>query len=196
LKTLEEPPQDSLLILIGTSAGSLLPTLRSRCLRVEFTPLSRSLIVEFLITKKSYDRDKAALAAALCMGSLGAAIAMDREVEDRRREWARRLSDLCRGDYAAALDLAEQLSANRDETLDFLRWAQSWYRDLLLHHLGEGDLINGDLLPELQRAGAAANLERILACAVEAAHAIPKIQRNLNRRMILEHLLFGAVTSE
>src|ERR671925_430637 len=33
LKTLEEPPQDSLLILIACNAGALLPTIRSRCLR-------------------------------------------------------------------------------------------------------------------------------------------------------------------
>lgn len=40
LKTLEEPPPDSLLILIGTSAGRQLPTIRSRCQMIRFAPLS------------------------------------------------------------------------------------------------------------------------------------------------------------
>ena len=39
LKTLEEPPQESLIILIAANAGALLPTLRSRCLRLSFAPL-------------------------------------------------------------------------------------------------------------------------------------------------------------
>jgi DNA polymerase III subunit delta' len=43
LKTLEEPPQDSLLILIAPTAGGLLPTLRSRCLSLSFGPLRREL---------------------------------------------------------------------------------------------------------------------------------------------------------
>ena len=40
LKTLEEPPPDSLLILLGTSATKQLPTIRSRCQIVRFAPLS------------------------------------------------------------------------------------------------------------------------------------------------------------
>jgi DNA polymerase-3 subunit delta' len=41
LKTLEEPPANSLLILLGTSATKQLPTIRSRCQIIRFSPLSR-----------------------------------------------------------------------------------------------------------------------------------------------------------
>ena len=41
LKTLEEPPENSLLILLGTSATKQLPTIRSRCQIIRFAPLSR-----------------------------------------------------------------------------------------------------------------------------------------------------------
>src|SRR5258706_674272 len=44
LKTLEEPPQDSLMILIAANGGALLPTLRSRCLRLSFAPLTRQQV--------------------------------------------------------------------------------------------------------------------------------------------------------
>jgi hypothetical protein len=58
---------------------------------------------------------------------------------------------------------------------------------------GEEGLINLDMLPELKRQATAAAVERILRSAAKAAGAAKKIQRNLNRRMVLEQFLFGVV---
>jgi len=44
LKTLEEPPQDTTLVLVAASPDSLLPTIRSRCARVSFGPLPDGFI--------------------------------------------------------------------------------------------------------------------------------------------------------
>ena len=52
LKTMEEPPEESLLILIASNTGELLPTLRSRCLRLTFGPLARDLVSGFLASRK------------------------------------------------------------------------------------------------------------------------------------------------
>jgi DNA polymerase III subunit delta' len=194
LKTLEEPPQDSLLILISTSAGALLPTLRSRCLRVSFGPIPRELLAAFLISRKGMAVEEAQLLAALSMGSPGVALAMcGNERREVRREWGRRLAALSRGDYRAAMEFAEALASDRGESLEFLRWVQSWYRDLLAHRMGQKDLVNLDLLAELQLKAAELTPDMILSCAEQAADAAVKIHRNLNRRMVLEQLLFGAV---
>ena len=48
LKTLEEPPPRSVLILIGTSVSRQLPTIRSRCQIVRFSPLSTELVEQIL----------------------------------------------------------------------------------------------------------------------------------------------------
>lgn len=48
LKTLEEPPPASLLILIGESLQRQLPTIRSRCQVVHFAPLAETLVEEML----------------------------------------------------------------------------------------------------------------------------------------------------
>ncbi|HEX8909659.1 MAG TPA: DNA polymerase III subunit delta', partial [Anaeromyxobacteraceae bacterium] len=48
LKTLEEPPDDTTLVLVAASADALLPTLRSRCARVAFAPLPEALVAERL----------------------------------------------------------------------------------------------------------------------------------------------------
>jgi DNA polymerase-3 subunit delta' len=49
LKTLEEPPPDSLIILIGTSTAKQLPTIRSRCRIIRFTPLSSRILASILL---------------------------------------------------------------------------------------------------------------------------------------------------
>lgn len=196
LKTLEEPPKDSLLILISPSAGALLPTLRSRCLRVSFGPITRQLLADYLSSRKGVPAEEAQLLAALSMGSLGMALAIkDSESRATRREWSLRLAALGRGDYHGAMKIAEELASDREEALDFLRWLQSWYRDLLAQRFGQEELVNLDLLPELQLKGAKATVDGILLCAAQTGEAPEKIQRNLNRRMVLEQLLFGAVGS-
>lgn len=71
LKTLEEPPGDSYLILLANSADSLLATTRSRCQQVVFGPLPTDFIVEHLTAESKIDRNAALFFAELAQGSLG-----------------------------------------------------------------------------------------------------------------------------
>jgi len=51
LKTLEEPPPDAVIILIGTSTAKQLPTIRSRCQTVRFSPLPTEVLSAILVEK-------------------------------------------------------------------------------------------------------------------------------------------------
>lgn len=57
LKTLEEPPVDSLLILIGTSLQRQLPTIRSRCQSILFRPLETQQVAQLVHSVQSDERD-------------------------------------------------------------------------------------------------------------------------------------------
>jgi DNA polymerase-3 subunit delta' len=71
LKTLEEPPPRSVLILIGTSQQRQLPTIRSRCQMIRFDPLAEQDVAELLMaTGACSDGDLAAKAASMSRGSL------------------------------------------------------------------------------------------------------------------------------
>ncbi len=74
LKTLEEPPGATRLILITTAAGRLLPTIRSRCQRVPFGPLPRAFVEERL-REAQVGVEAAWTLARLADGRLGAALA-------------------------------------------------------------------------------------------------------------------------
>lgn len=50
LKTLEEPPPDAVLILIGTSPAKQLPTIRSRCRQIRFSLLPAETVAKLLLT--------------------------------------------------------------------------------------------------------------------------------------------------
>ncbi len=196
LKTLEEPPQDALLILIATNAGGLLPTLRSRCLRLPFSPLSRDAVAGFLTTNKGIDQEEARFLAAISMGSVGAALKLDQEeFVERRQSWAEMLSSLTAGDYRAASQAAETLASNKEESAKFLQWAETWYRDLLIHAVNENseETINVDMVAEIRSQSAKAQVERLLSTFAQTAQAAGRIQRNLNRRMVLESLFFNVV---
>lgn len=194
LKTLEEPPQDSLIILIAANLGGLLPTVRSRCLPVTFAPLTRAQIAAFLQSRQGMNGTDAEIAAALSMGSIGAALNFDRdELLEKRRIWLGMLSSLKTADYQGAMVAAEALAGNRDETLKFLRWAESWFRDLLVYAVAgdSAQLVNLDMGGQIEQQSASGNLERKLEAISQSAGAAARIQRNFNRRMVLEKFLFG-----
>lgn len=77
LKSLEEPPMGTVFLLIGHSPARLLPTIRSRCRMLRFTPLGEDEMAEFLAEHASgVDAEDRAAAALAAGGSPGAAIAL------------------------------------------------------------------------------------------------------------------------
>ena len=196
LKTLEEPPENSLIILVTPNAGGLLPTLRSRCLRLSFAPLQRAQMAAFLQAQQNVEPEDAEFLAAMSMGSIGVAASLDRAaLIEKRRIWIDMLNTLRPGDYKSALATAEALAADREEALAFLKWAGSWYRDLLIHDVVDkpDELVNLDMLPQIQQSSVTSGAARALAALERITEADAGIQRNLNRRMVLEKFLLGAV---
>ena len=90
---------------------------------------------------------------------------------------------------------AEALAGNREEALRFIKWAESWYRDLLIYRMTSqpDELVNLDMRAEVEQQAAQMSVDGICAAIANAVDAGAGVQRNLNRRMVLEKLLFGVV---
>jgi DNA polymerase-3 subunit delta' len=73
LKTLEEPPEHSYLVLLTTSADLLLPTTRSRCHQVAFYALPPEFVAEYLLQHHDLSPQAARFLAVIAQGSLGVA---------------------------------------------------------------------------------------------------------------------------
>lgn len=133
LKTLEEPPGDSLIILVSSMPQSLLPTIRSRCQEVKFQPLPRRTLAGVLGAKRGLDEQDARFLAALSQGSLGRALEMDIQEEKALRDaffplW----SDLPVLGAEEVLTRAEAMAKDREGFERLLETGVERLRDVLV----------------------------------------------------------------
>lgn len=107
LKTLEEPPPNSLLILIGTSEQLQLPTIRSRCQILRFRPLPETAIARLLLEREIVTNgDEAQRLAALSGGSMATA---RNHLDGERREFCDEWKEAWRQPQPEASALAKSL---------------------------------------------------------------------------------------
>ncbi|MFQ6672676.1 MAG: DNA polymerase III subunit delta', partial [Candidatus Tectimicrobiota bacterium] len=110
LKTLEEPPGETVVVLVAPTASLLPPTVVSRCEQVSFTPLPQEELASFLVDRRGLTAEAAALTAALAAGRVG--LALEAEV----------------GELKALRDRAWQvLAAAAAGPGAVLAWSQSWF---------------------------------------------------------------------
>ncbi len=189
LKTLEEPPGESLLILVAGSTGGVLPTVLSRCLRLRFSPLTVEQAAAVVARRREVPEDRALLLAALGYGSLGRALAVDdEEMLEERRECFRRLAALSSDDMRGIAGLAEEMGGDREKALRFLDWVKGWLRDIMVLQVtgSTSEVYNRDVLEELQRLAADRRVQQSTDALTGIDGATRAIHRNYNRRMVLE----------
>jgi DNA polymerase III subunit delta' len=196
LKTLEEPPRDTILVLISSAIDKLLPTIRSRCTKAQFGPLPVDFIAAQLkLAKKKISPEDATQAAAMAGGSLKRAMELDADALGVRRDVIERFEALVPGDARAWLAFAEVFGdgrANAELCLDVL---SVWFRDVAVAQVGQGGLINADLAALAEAAAARvspASLHRRATVLDEARNAIT--QRNGAVRLQLERMLIEMLT--
>jgi DNA polymerase-3 subunit delta' len=193
LKTLEEPRPNVHFILTSERPDSLLPTIRSRCQRVRFGRLPNAVLREIL-RSEGVPEDSIAPAIALGAGraDLALALASDGAV-DALTDLVMSVDDAVRGSGPGALvELAEQL-ARRDDLELALLTLQTFYRDLAVTSLGlpAEDLGFSARGQELQER-AASTSSSAAAARVSLIHdCVRSMQRNANRQVALDSLLFG-----
>jgi DNA polymerase-3 subunit delta' len=151
LKSLEEPPPRSHLILVTSKPQRLRQTIRSRCQELRFGPLSREMVTTFLTEQQGVPHDEAHLRASLAAGSLGAALAFESEAYKAMREGLlvllERIEDM---DALARMEQAETLEQADDPGL-LLTTLRSLLRDVvaLRSGAGAGALLNADVASRL-----------------------------------------------
>jgi DNA polymerase-3 subunit delta' len=146
LKTLEEPPAASVLILLTSNVQALLPTTRSRCQILQFRPMPTQELAEILVDKFSVVPKQATALAIAAGGSVGKALTQLENGDPLTEKVPEILRET---DRLAAFRLAEDFK-NNPETLGEL---VTWYRDLLFLQQGApSELITHIYsLEELQR---------------------------------------------
>ena len=193
LKTLEEPRPNVHFILTSERPDSLLPTIRSRCQRVRFGRLPNAVLRDIL-QSEGVPEDSIAAAIALSAGRADVALALASDgAVDALTDLVMSIDDAVRGSGPGALvELAEQL-ARRDDLDLALLTLQTFYRDLAVTSLGAPaeDLGFSARGQELQERLASTSSSAAAARVSLIHDCVRSMQRNANRQVALDSLLFG-----
>ena len=198
LKVLEEPPQRVVWLLLAAEEKHLLPTIVSRCQRLELKPVPSQQVQEILVNSYRVDIDKAKLLAQLCHGCFGwalSALANDGILEQRSQRIAK-LFSLLTADlgqrFAYAQELAGQFGHNRRSGTEAMATWLDWWRDLLLIKGGckEG-ITNTDHKPALEEQARGLSLGDIKGFLAGLCSFEKGISKNVNPRLALETLMLS-----
>ena len=198
LKTLEEPPPQVLIILLTSREEDLLPTIRSRCRRLELRPLPLGEVVEELTNTHSTSEEEAKKLARLSMGCLGWALSAlsDPSIMEQRGEDLERIAGISvasledRFNYAS--DLADLVAKNREVGRDVLFLWLRWWRDLLLVGEGVGEFVyNIDWEDTLRLMASGLTTVEILGFIKAIQGTLDALEQNANPRLALEVLMLS-----
>ncbi len=195
LKPLEEPPGHSILILLASDEGSVLPTISSRCMQVPLRGLSRSLLASRLVEDWGVDSEQAVTLAALSGGRLGYAVGLhsERDAFAKRRGHLEEMALLSGAPIVdrinAATRYAKLFTDARSDLYAMLDTWENWWRDVMVVKAAAPELATSiDQLTTLQSLAGKVTLK-------QASEAIALIQRarqqlldNVNPRLALESL--------
>lgn len=189
LKTLEEPPEHLILILTAENAYDLLPTIRSRSLILNFSPLSGEEMESFARARKLDNADRR---IALSGGSPGAAASLDIELYQKRRAAMLALLKTGAGasPYSAWLPVSESLSRSRSEKLEaYLKLLYDLLRDLTALREGGTSIRNFDLRNELNVLAQKVSRPWIIRAVKGVDEIAALLRRNIQKPIALDGLL-------
>jgi len=189
LKTLEEPPPWTVLILLTTNEAAILPTLLSRCQRIRFLPLQPQEMVDTLVEEHGISQSNARLAAGIAAGNLSRALELADNVGSLHEE-ALRIASLPTRQTGRSqiLSWAGQLAKASDLPV-ILRLAVCQLRDLASLASG-GDALHSEVDEEIEATANRVPLEVWLDGFLRLEQAIYDLEvRYASKRITLEHTL-------
>ncbi len=196
LKTLEEPPSTSTIILLTARPDALLPTIRSRSQRLNFAPLSSAEMESYLARTSQRPAPDTKLLARLTGGRIGQATAIDlSEYRRERRELLELLELLATGNNKyRLLKAAEHYGKQEREAFErMLNLLLNVLRDVFLvaAHGAEANVVNTDVTDRLQALAEKIGLARLMEWIKKFDDLRRSLHININRQVATEAALLS-----
>lgn len=193
LKTLEEPPEYAVILLLTTSKAAMLPTVLSRCVQLDMRPVEDKVVRKYLMSELKIPDYQADICVAFARGNIGKAksLAMSEEFENIKEEAIRVLKDIKTMEVSDMLTTVKNLQEYKMNTNDFLDIMMIWYRDVLMYKATrDADSIvfkdEGAQIRKCASESAYEGIEEILK-AIETAKV--RLKANVNFDTTMELLL-------
>lgn len=195
LKTLEEPHEDTLLILTTSNPDALLPTLVSRCQHIRFDSLSDDIIIEALQERKGIPPAQAKTIARLVNGNYSRALQyMDASFHERQEYAVDFLRSMLFKSRRGLMSEIENIMSEyqKPDVRDMFRLMEQWLHDAMMLQQGIGsDPDSGDyeslkkfisVYPDWDYPSACESLERAVSLLDKNVY-IPLIVLDLSARL-------------
>lgn len=134
LKTIEEPPAYAVILLLTANAGMLLPTIQSRCVRLDLKPVPSDLVKHYLMEQIEIPEYRADICVAFAQGNVGKAkrLAMSdsfSEMLDHALHLVKYISEM---EVSDLIEDLKKINTYKMEIGDYLDLLTVWYRDVLM----------------------------------------------------------------
>jgi len=190
LKVLEEPPSSSHIILVTHNPYLILPTIKSRCQILSFSPVSREEM-EKILMEKGYEKEQATLIPLFVRGNLEQALSIEwEEVQSKRKQaWELFLSLLKKKEVSDFVRnyTSSKKSLVKEELEEILEFFSSFCRDFILIK-EKGDfsyLLNPDYKDEIQREEKLLNFNQLTQSLSQIDFALSALRKNLNVNLLV-----------
>lgn len=135
LKTMEEPPEYAVILLLISNISVILPTILSRCVVLNLKPVDKQSIKEFLMEHYQVPDYMAEVAAAFSGGNVGKAIkyASSEDFEQLKNNVLHILKYIDDMELHEVISGLKMLTASKNNIEDYIDLMVLWYRDVLMY---------------------------------------------------------------
>ncbi len=193
LKTLEEPPQYVVILLLTTNPNVFLPTITSRCVSLSLRPVPDDDITKFLIDNYAIDPNKASVCASFSQGNVGKAVLLASsedfaQIKSSACTLAKNARNMDASEFAQAI---RQINDYHMDLSDYLDILTVWFRDVLRFKATQdaNDLIFKDETMDVKKEAeksSYAGIEEIISSIQRAGE---RLRANVNYDLTMELLL-------
>ncbi len=193
LKTLEEPPSYAVILLLTRNAASLLETIRSRCILLDFRPVPDELVRHYLMEHMEIPDYQADICVAFAQGNIGKAAKLaSSENFNAIKKAALQLAAGAREmDMNEIINAVKSVLAYRIDIRDYLDILAVWYRDVLYFKATRdaGGVIFKDQLNAIRQSANVSSYEGLNQIEDAIQMAKDRLDANVNFELTME-LLF------
>ena len=193
LKTLEEPPEYAVFILLCNATEMILPTIMSRCVALNMKPVRDDEMRSYLMKQLGVPEYRTEICIAFARGNVGRAkaLASSEDFDKIRKEALSLLKNIYDMEISEIMEALKRIKEYGFDIGDYLDIMGVWYRDVLLfkatHDMNH--LIFKDEIQSINKVAARADYEGIETVTKALETAKKRIDSNVSFELAMELLL-------
>jgi len=195
LKTLEEPPEYVVIMLLVTNSQMMLPTIISRCIPLNLRPVEDKVIREYLMKEVKVPDYQADICVAFARGNVGKAksLATSEEFDEIKSEAIRILKYVNHMDVSDMLETLKKLNDYKLSIDDFLDIMMVWYRDILMYKatMDVDSVIFKEEGADIRKKASESTYEGIEDIILAIKKTKTRLKANVNFELAMELLLLA-----